>query len=130
MVWDSELTEQFGLISEYSLLKEYEVDRMFPLKPARLPKSSVQHVIFIVRPVLVLMDYIATNIKKEEEDDGFATKEYHIFFVPWKSFLCIQKLEVIIILISFMLVSYLLLLDCATYSSALVSRLLLLVYIM
>ncbi|XP_076806597.1 vacuolar protein sorting-associated protein 33A-like [Clavelina lepadiformis] len=93
LVWDPELTEQFGLIAEYSLLKEYEVDRMFPLRPSRLPKSTVQHIIFVTRPILSFMDHIAVNIKKEEEGDGFGRKEYHIFFVPWKSFLCIQKLE-------------------------------------
>ena len=94
MVWDSELTEQFSLVAEYSLLKEYEVDRMFPLRPSRLPSSNVQHIIFVTRPVVSLMDQIAINIKKEEEGDGFGRKEYHIFFVPWKSFLCIQKLQV------------------------------------
>ena len=93
-MWDSELTEQFGLIAEYSLLKEYEVDRMFPLRPTRLPPSTVQHIIFITRPVVSLMDHIALNIKKEEEGDGFGRKEYHVFFVPSKSFLCVQKLQV------------------------------------
>uniref|UniRef100_H2ZDX0 Vacuolar protein sorting-associated protein 33A n=1 Tax=Ciona savignyi TaxID=51511 RepID=H2ZDX0_CIOSA len=91
LVWDSALTEQISLIAEYSLLKERGVDRMFPLRGSRLPKSSVQHVVFVTRPVLALMDLIAHNIKKEEEGDG--RKEYHIIFVPWKSFLCIQKLE-------------------------------------
>ena len=95
MVWDAEITEQFGLVAEYSLLKEYEVDRMFPLRPTRLPSSSVQHIIFITRPVVSLMDQIAFNIRKEEEGDGFGQKEYHVFFVPFKSFLCTQKLQVI-----------------------------------
>jgi len=94
LVWDSELTEQFSLVAEYSLLKEYEVDRMFPLRSSRLPSSNVQHIIFITRPVVSLMDQVAINIKKEEEGDGFGRKEYHIFFVPWKSFLCIEKLKV------------------------------------
>ena len=94
MVWDSELTEQFGLVAEYSLLKEYEVERMFPLRSNRLPNNTVQHIIFITRPVLSLMDQIAINIRKEEEGDGFGKKDYHIFFVPWKSFLCTQKLQV------------------------------------
>nr|XP_002120775.1 vacuolar protein sorting-associated protein 33A [Ciona intestinalis] len=93
LVWDQELTEQFGLVAEYSLLKEREVDRMFPLRTPRLPKSSVQHIIFVTRPVISLMDVIASNIRKEEEGDGFGRKEFHIFFVPWKSFLCVQKLE-------------------------------------
>ena len=95
LVWDPVLIEQISLIAEYSLLKEYEVGPMFPLRPTRLPKSNVQHVIFIVRPILSLMDSVATNIKKEEEGGKISRKEYHIFFVPWKSFLCTQKLEVI-----------------------------------
>lgn len=93
LVWDSVLIEQISLIAEYSLLKEYDVGPMFPLRSSRLPKSNVQHIIFIVRPVLSLMDSVAINIKKEEEGGKMSRKEYHILFVPWKSFLCTQKLE-------------------------------------
>lgn len=94
LVWDQSLTDQFGLIAEYPLLKEHEVDRMFSLNGGKLPKSSVQHIIFITRPKLDQMDFIAQNIQKEEEGTGFG-KEFHVFFVPWKSYLCVQKLEVL-----------------------------------
>jgi len=92
LVWDEVLIEKFNLIAKYSVLKEHGVENMCNLRPTRLPKSSAQHVIFFTRPVLSLMDIIATCIKKEEEGSSQG-KEYHIFFVPWKSFLCTQRLE-------------------------------------
>ena len=40
------------------------MDKMFPLRAGRLPYSTVQHVIFIVRPKLALMDIVAENVHK------------------------------------------------------------------
>nr|XP_039271179.1 vacuolar protein sorting-associated protein 33A-like [Styela clava] len=92
LVWDYALTDRFGLIAEFPLLKEHEVERMFPLAGGKLAKSTVQHIIFITRPKLDQMDFIAQNIQREEDGTGFG-KEFHVFFVPWKSYLCLQKLE-------------------------------------
>lgn len=92
LVWDHALTDRFGLIAEFPILKEHEVERMFPLTGGKLPKSTVQHIIFITRPKLDQMDFIAQNIQREEDGTGFG-KEFHVFFVPWKSYLCTQKLE-------------------------------------
>lgn len=99
LVWDSQLTGPVGLIAEYSLLKENEVDRMFPLNPGRLPlaagpgASAIQSVIFLVRPKLELMSDIADCIRKTEEVGSRFQKDYHIYFVPMKSTLCCQKLK-------------------------------------
>ncbi|ELT89435.1 hypothetical protein CAPTEDRAFT_101629 [Capitella teleta] len=92
LVWDDNLTGPIGLIAEYSLLKEHEVDKMFPLRPGRLQPSNVQNIIFICRPNLALMENIAQNVLKEEEMGGFR-KDFHLFFVPRKSFLCEKALK-------------------------------------
>ncbi|XP_070555122.1 vacuolar protein sorting-associated protein 33A-like [Ptychodera flava] len=92
VVWDEQLTGPFGLIAEYSLLKDHEVDKMFPLRPGRLPPSNVKNIIFITRPILQLMDFVAQNVHKEEKLGGYR-KEYHIFFVPRKSLLCEKRLK-------------------------------------
>ncbi|KAL3857445.1 hypothetical protein ACJMK2_012115 [Sinanodonta woodiana] len=92
LVWDDALTGPFGLVAEYSLLKEHDVEKMFPLRPSALPQTSVQNVIFVTRPKLDLMEQIAQNLLKEDQRGGFR-KEYHIIFVPRKSLLCEKKLK-------------------------------------
>uniref|UniRef100_A0AAQ5ZZT2 VPS33A core subunit of CORVET and HOPS complexes n=1 Tax=Amphiprion ocellaris TaxID=80972 RepID=A0AAQ5ZZT2_AMPOC len=62
IVWDEYLTGPFGLIAQYSLLKEHEVEKMFTLKSGRLPSADVKNIIFFVRPRLELMDIIAENV--------------------------------------------------------------------
>lgn len=87
-MWDEYLTGPFGLIAQYSLLKvrargpggggrapalphsadgrappqEHEVEKMFTLKPGRLPPADVKNIIFFVRPKLELMDIITDNV--------------------------------------------------------------------
>ncbi|XP_041347888.1 vacuolar protein sorting-associated protein 33A-like [Gigantopelta aegis] len=92
LVWDDALTGPFGLIAEYSLLKEHEVEKMFPLRSAGLPQSNVQNIVFITRPKLDLMEIIAQNILQEEQKGGFR-KEFTLIFVPRKSLLCEKKLK-------------------------------------
>ncbi|XP_038056680.1 vacuolar protein sorting-associated protein 33A-like [Patiria miniata] len=100
IVWDDHLTGPFGLIAEYSLLKEHEVDKMFPLRPGRLPISAgsgqgsmiIQNIIFLVRPRLDLMEIVADAIRRTEEAAGRFHMEFHIFFVPRKSLMCEKKL--------------------------------------
>lgn len=84
-------------------IQEHEVDKMFPLRPGRLPLTGgtsgtgtmmIQNIIFMVRPKLDLMDTIADNIKRTEEIQARFRKEFHIFFVPQKTLLCEQKLKV------------------------------------
>ncbi|XP_021346292.1 vacuolar protein sorting-associated protein 33A-like isoform X1 [Mizuhopecten yessoensis] len=92
LVWDDALTGAFGLIAEYSLLKEHEVEKMFPLRSSGLPPSNVQNIIFVTRPKLSLMEQIAQNLLQEEQKGGFR-KDYHIIFVPRRSLLCDKKLK-------------------------------------
>uniref|UniRef100_A0A4W6G4B8 VPS33A core subunit of CORVET and HOPS complexes n=1 Tax=Lates calcarifer TaxID=8187 RepID=A0A4W6G4B8_LATCA len=91
IVWDEYLTGPFGLIAQYSLLKEHEVEKMFTLKSGRLPSADVKNIIFFVRPRLELMDIIAENVFSE--DKLHSSREFHILFVPRRSMLCEQRLK-------------------------------------
>ncbi|XP_078723144.1 vacuolar protein sorting-associated protein 33A isoform X2 [Lampetra fluviatilis] len=94
IVWDESLTGPFGLIAEYSLLKEHEVDKMFPLREERLPPlppSPSRHVIFMLRPRVELMQIVGTSLLKEE---GCSPgREYHLVCVPRRCVLCEQHLQ-------------------------------------
>uniref|UniRef100_A0A4W3HUW4 Vacuolar protein sorting-associated protein 33A n=1 Tax=Callorhinchus milii TaxID=7868 RepID=A0A4W3HUW4_CALMI len=92
IVWDEYLTGPFGLIAQYSLLKEHEVDKMFTLKEGRLPSADVKSIIFFVRPRLELMDIIADNIRSEDKLRT-AHRDFHILFLPRRSLLCEQRLK-------------------------------------
>jgi len=93
LVWDQALTGPMGLVAEYSILKEHEVVKMFPLASGPLPNISADNVVFITRPTLPSMDIIAENIKQEERRGGSGVKtEFHVFFVPRKSLLCEKRL--------------------------------------
>ncbi|XP_032098463.1 vacuolar protein sorting-associated protein 33A isoform X2 [Sapajus apella] len=99
IVWDEYLTGPFGLIAQYSLLKEHEVEKMFTLKGSRLPAADVKNVIFFVRPRLELMDIIAENVLSE--DRRGPARDFHILFVPRRSLLCEQRLKDLGVLGSF-----------------------------
>ncbi|XP_045171518.1 vacuolar protein sorting-associated protein 33A-like isoform X2 [Mercenaria mercenaria] len=94
LVWDDALTGPFGLIAEYSLLKEHDVEKMMllPKENQSLPTSTVQNIIFVTRPKLELMDQIAQSLLREDQKGGFR-REFHIIFVPRKSLLCEKKLK-------------------------------------
>ncbi|GAB1290166.1 Vacuolar protein sorting-associated protein 33A [Apodemus speciosus] len=99
IVWDEYLTGPFGLIAQYSLLKEHEVEKMFTLKGSRLPAADVKNIIFLVRPRLELMDLIAENVLSE--DRRAPSRDFHILFVPRRSLLCEQRLKDLGVLGSF-----------------------------
>ncbi|XP_064460766.1 vacuolar protein sorting-associated protein 33A-like [Ornithodoros turicata] len=92
IVWDVHLEEPFGLISEYMLLQEHNVRKMFHLLPNCSIKTDAQHIIFMVRPKLELMDVIAEHVLVEEKSRN-PKKEFYIFFVPRKSHICMRKLQ-------------------------------------
>ena len=39
VVWDERLTGPFGLVAEYSFLREHQVVKMLPPRPDRLPQG-------------------------------------------------------------------------------------------
>ena len=59
MVWDSKLVGPFGLISDYSLLKEHKVTQMLEFRAGTLPNISTQNLIYFIRPLLSFIDIIA-----------------------------------------------------------------------
>lgn len=58
IVWDNNLAGPVGLVAQYTILREHMVTKMYPLRPTALPETDVDHVIFISRPKLHLMDFI------------------------------------------------------------------------
>lgn len=94
-MWDDSLSDPVGVVVKYALLKERNVIKMFPLRAGALPDVDVKNIIFIARPTLQLMDYIADNIHSEEKRRGTRSrKEYHLFFLPKISMLCEKHLKV------------------------------------
>ncbi|XP_014204862.1 vacuolar protein sorting-associated protein 33A [Copidosoma floridanum] len=91
IIWDESLGGPMGLVAKGDTLQEHEVIKMYPLVGGRLPPADVSNVIFITRPHLDLMDFIAQNIHGEE--GSRQRKDFHIFFVPRKSLLCEKKLQ-------------------------------------
>ncbi|KAJ8946448.1 hypothetical protein NQ318_014436 [Aromia moschata] len=93
IVWDNNLAGPVGLVAQYAILREYMVTKMYPLRPSPLPETDVQHVIFVSRPKLHLMDYIAQNVHSDIKTRTGSKKQYHLFFVPKKSLLCMERLK-------------------------------------
>ncbi|CAG9860694.1 unnamed protein product [Phyllotreta striolata] len=93
LVWDNSIAGPVGLVAQYTILKEHQVVKMFPLRDMPLPETDVDHIIFISRPKLHLMDYIAQNVHSDVKTKSGSKKEYHLFFVPKQSLLCMERLK-------------------------------------
>ncbi|KAG5900565.1 hypothetical protein JTB14_022872 [Gonioctena quinquepunctata] len=93
LVWDNSIAGPVGLVAQYSILREHMVIKMYPLRPVPLPETDVDHVIFISRPKLRLMDYIAQNVHSEIKTKSGSKKQFHLFFLPKKSLLCMERLK-------------------------------------
>ncbi|XP_019538536.2 vacuolar protein sorting-associated protein 33A [Aedes albopictus] len=94
IVWDESLGGPVGLVARYTFLKEHHVTKMYALRPEPWTDIDVKNIIFITRPNQTLMDYIANNIHEEERKKKISKKEYYLYFVPKKSFLCEKRLQV------------------------------------
>lgn len=62
LVWDNSLAGPVGLVAQYTILREHMVTKMYPLRNMPLPETDVDHVIFISRPKLHLMNYIGMTV--------------------------------------------------------------------
>lgn len=93
IVWDNSLAGPIGLVAQYSVLREHAVVKMFPLRSIPLPETDVKHIIFVTRPKLHLMDLVAQNVHNDSKTRTGSSKQYHLFFVPRKSLLCVKRLE-------------------------------------
>lgn len=93
-MWDDSLSGPVGLVTKYTFLKERNVMKMLPLRSGALADVDVKHIIFITRPNLQLMNFIAENIHNEEKrQKALSKKEFHLFFVPKISMLCEKHLK-------------------------------------
>ncbi|XP_018334360.1 vacuolar protein sorting-associated protein 33A [Agrilus planipennis] len=93
IVWDNSLAGPTGLVFQYPILKEHDVVKMYPLRNVPFPETAVKHILFITRPKLELMDLVAQNVHSDSNSRATVKKQYHLFFVSRKSWLCIQKLQ-------------------------------------
>jgi len=63
-------------------MQEHEVDKMFPLRPGRLPANTVQNIVFITRPKLSLIELVAQNVLKSVAvNDAFVRAHFTLFFL-------------------------------------------------
>ncbi|XP_065831438.1 vacuolar protein sorting-associated protein 33A-like [Oscarella lobularis] len=91
LAWDQSMTGPFGLIAEYSVLKERGVTKMTIIQQNTPPADTEQHVIFLVGPKVDVMQHIADCILSEER--RARGRDYSIIFVPRRTLLCDRKLE-------------------------------------
>lgn len=67
---------------------------MLPLRSGPLPDVDVRNIIFITRPNLKLMDYIAENVHSiDKKHKSGARKEMFLYFLPRVSMLCENQLK-------------------------------------
>lgn len=88
IVLDDALLGPIGLIAAPSLFSDRGIKLLKLGNDYRLPKE-VNNIIYIVRPLVSLMDEIAAQVLKNTEKGRI----FHIFFVPRRSCLCIKHLE-------------------------------------
>lgn len=83
-----------GLVAKYAFLKDRGVSRMFSLRTGALPEVDVRNIIFITRPNLKLMNFIAENVHSIENKQKTAVrKELFLYFLPRRSELCESQLK-------------------------------------
>ena len=88
IVLDDALLGPVGLIASPSLFSDRGIKLLKLGNDTRLPKDCT-NTIYIVRPMVSLMDEVASHVLKNK-DKG---RLFHMFFVPRRSNLCIKHLE-------------------------------------
>ncbi|XP_059487215.1 vacuolar protein sorting-associated protein 33A [Neocloeon triangulifer] len=91
LVWDEGLIGPVSLVAPYNLLKEQEFNQMFSLSEGSISSSTSRTVIFLTRPLPKLMDSIAEHVHNEERKGQ--RRDFHIIFVPRKTWLCETRLK-------------------------------------
>ena len=86
---DQALDLSMGLIMHQVPLKKYGVKSFAPLDG--VVAEDVRHVIIITRPKISLMHAISNIILMESTSRQKLKKSYHLYFVPRKSLLCINR---------------------------------------
>ncbi|ORX89440.1 vacuolar protein sorting-associated protein 33A [Basidiobolus meristosporus CBS 931.73] len=88
LVLDPNLSGPLSLITEFSLLKEHGVEKIFYLQSGPLETES-SSIIYICRPNIQYVRYIAEHVK-QLSDTG---KNFNLFFVPRRTMICERLLE-------------------------------------
>ncbi|XP_055389013.1 vacuolar protein sorting-associated protein 33A [Condylostylus longicornis] len=84
-----------SLMIESALLKQQQVIKQIPIRSGPLPYLDVKNIIFITRPEVKMMDYIAENLLSENSDDRKyrgSRKDYYLYFLPRRSEFCEKRL--------------------------------------
>lgn len=88
LILDEEILGPIGLVASPSLFSERNI-KLLKLKiDAQIPRDA-SNIIYIVRTHVRLMDIIAEHVKKNVDKN----RNFHIYFVPRRSCLCIKHLE-------------------------------------
>lgn len=90
IVLDEAMIGPLGLVVKPKIFTDRNI-RLLALKPDTRFARDMQNVIYIMRPQVALMDQLANQVKNNGQQQG--TRQYHIFFVPRRSCLCIKQLE-------------------------------------
>ncbi|GAB5593515.1 Vacuolar protein-sorting-associated protein 33 [Umbelopsis nana] len=91
LILDPQLTGPLSLIAEIPLLKDHGVEKIYHLDENTLD-TDCKSLIYICRPKLKYMKYIAAQIRKDRQDTSKKI-EYSLFFVPQRTMLCERVLE-------------------------------------
>ncbi|OAD71468.1 hypothetical protein PHYBLDRAFT_34391 [Phycomyces blakesleeanus NRRL 1555(-)] len=91
LVLDPQLTGPLSLIAEFTLLKDHGVEKIYHLDTPTM-ETECSSLIYICRPKLKYMRYIASHIKQLAKQTGQKT-DCSLFFVPRRTMVCERVLE-------------------------------------
>ncbi|KAF9110866.1 hypothetical protein BGX27_005759 [Mortierella sp. AM989] len=92
LVLDPNLSGPLSLIAEFALLKDHGVEKIYHLQPGPL-ETDCKNLIYICRPQVNYMKYIAEHIHTHTRDSRPGLYTYSLFFVPRRTALCEKVLE-------------------------------------
>ncbi|CAG8439325.1 11444_t:CDS:10 [Ambispora gerdemannii] len=91
LVLDQNISGPLSLVAEFSLLKDHGVEKMHYLQQGPL-NTELRSVIYICRPSLQYMKYIAEHIRTHQSENSANNDqqkyEYNLFFVPRRTKIC------------------------------------------
>ncbi|KAJ1561754.1 hypothetical protein HK096_003449 [Nowakowskiella sp. JEL0078] len=90
LVIDQTLSGPISLVTEFLLLKEHGVEKVYHLQPGRLD-TECKSLIYLCRPKIANMKSIAENIRAHTQTG--VRVEYSLFFVPRRTMICERVLE-------------------------------------
>lgn len=89
VVLDEAMIGPLGLVVKPKVFADRGI-MLVALKADSRFAREMQNVIYIMRPQVALMDQLVNHVKNNGQPAG---RQYHIFFVPRRSCLCIKQLE-------------------------------------